>query len=94
MKNKWIKFWIRIKVCYWILTMNYKHWFIVNLDDENFKKAVSDADEFEAQIMYHGTRLHIVQQTIKCMATGIDDADIILGKAAFEGEYEYKKLKK
>jgi hypothetical protein len=97
MRVKRNKYWIRIRTCWYILTGKYKHWYITNIDDENFKKFFKN-QRYELDITYLGIRPYIFKRIIKNYARSIDDVDMILGKAQFDAEYDLwlkeKKKKK
>jgi len=85
-------FWIRIKVCWRIMTRKYDHWVIIYLDKPNLLKSLKYQD-YQSKATAHHIHPYMMHKLIKDVAATKDDIDRSLDKAAFEGEVEIFKNK-
>lgn len=84
------KLMIRLKVCFRILTMKDRHWFVYAIDEQNLIELIKGAD-FNVSVMYHGLQTYQVKLIIKAISDSIDDIDMILAKADFEANCQLWK---
>jgi len=74
---------IKIKVCWYILTGKYEHWFICNLPQEELVKLFKD-DSFDADLIYCGMQPYIFMKCLKYLGDGQEQCLIDLEKIEFE----------
>lgn len=74
---------IKIKVCYWILSGKYQHWFISNIDEKNLINLFV-GETFEAEIMYCGMQPYVFKKVLKSIDSSISETEIALDKIEFE----------
>lgn len=87
------KFLIRLKACWYILSGRYKRWLILNIEKDELIKLLQ-GDNFDVNILHHGTVHYTNIIMIKGVAASYDKDDILLEKIKFECDYdEYKKQK-
>lgn len=84
-KYMFLKFLIRIKVCWLILTRKYDHWFIVNLSEKELIKQI-EGEDYEPKVYMHGIRSYMMNKTVKDWADSISEVDMICEKANMEAE--------
>jgi len=77
------KLMIKLKVCYYILSGKYQHWFIVNLTRHDLIKLFKK-EEFLIQTECCGLREYVILKTLKSMGDAIDDDELELNRIEFE----------
>jgi hypothetical protein len=84
---KMMKFKLRLISCYRILFCKWKHWVIINIDQDNLIHLLKE-ETFGADILYHGVQPYIAYRMIKMVGNSQDDIDMALGKAEFQANAE------
>ena len=83
----WRKFFIRLTVCWKILSKTYRHWVILSVDEPNLIKLLQNK-EFTVGLDYHGVQPYVVRRMIQMVSNEKDDTDMLLDKISFEVEAE------
>lgn len=84
-------FWMRLRTACKILFIHNRHWFLVCLTDDELKKHLTGKLE-NVTVINHKLHPYNTNTIIQCISNGIDKDELILQKAAFEGEVEYRSL--
>jgi len=87
-----LKLKIKIRTCWNILIGKYKHYLLINIDDENYIKLIK-GKSFEVDGFYCGLQPYTYFKIIKCVAETKDEIEYMLDKAQFEADIEYSKNK-
>ncbi len=77
------KFYIKLKICYFIISGKYQHWFIINLTRDNLIKLFKK-EEFIIQTECCGVRDYVVFKTLKSMGDAISDEELEISRIEFE----------
>ena len=85
LKVNFFHFKIKLIACFRIFFV-HKHWFLICLDSENLLKLISEDDEYEVEVLYHGLVKYNVKKICKNAVSDMTDVDWILEKAQFEAE--------
>lgn len=80
---------IRLKVCWYIISGKYTHWFIINLDRKNLINLLKNED-VDCDGFFHGIQPHIFNRIIKIISHSKNDAQMLLDKIKFETEAEFR----
>jgi hypothetical protein len=85
---------IRIQTSFRILFRSDRHWFLVSLTKENLVLHLIESNqEITYDVTTHKLARYNVQTIIKELSSDITDIDMMLSKAAYEGEVELYKSK-
>lgn len=69
----------------------YRHWVILNIDEDNLVRLIDEQKDLEVESMFCGLQPYNVHQLVKRIAKNIPDEKMILEKAAFQGEVELRR---
>lgn len=84
---------IRVRVCYNIMFMRHKHWFLVSVTDKELLEVFKDKN-CTCLITYHRLDDYIVHEIIRRVYNSKDDIERILDKAAFQARADLYSNKK
>lgn len=84
---------IKLEIIWKIITNQYKHFVVLNLQSKELVNMFSDKD-FDIDVMYCGVRPYVIHKIIKEYAKVKDDIDMMLDKIQFEEEALLNKQNK
>lgn len=88
---KWMLLLKRVVIAFRILTGKYKHFVVLSVDEKNLKKLIGNVHFDQNNVVDIACDYLMLQEftgysLIKHAASGIDDIDMILGKAEIEAD--------